>query len=86
MTTEPRLKKAKKCAGCWAYNEQGGAPYGAYCVLGFAVTQLPEGRADSGRMGAKMYWPFYCRPAEPCYKPLTCMEYVASMKKVHGFQ
>lgn len=43
MTTEPRLKKAKKCAGCWAYNEQGGAPYGAYCVLGFAVTQLPEG-------------------------------------------
>lgn len=76
------LKKARTCTGCWAYEESSGSnPIRGYCSLGFNVEQLPRGKSHAGRTGAGQYWSFYCKPAEPCMKPLTSREAVACFKE-----
>jgi len=78
------LKKAKKCSGCWAYDDSGA--YGTpNCVLGFNIKNIDDGKPDIGRMGGGQYWPFYCRPAEPCLKPTTSRQYVEAMKLKHQY-
>lgn len=77
-----KTKKARTCAGCWAYNDHNS--FTGYCSLGFDVEQLEKGSRHAGRMGAGMYWAFVCKPAEPCYKPLTSSQYVEAMKLAHN--
>ena len=73
------LKNARKCVGCYCYEEWGSYPVKGYCSLGFKVTQLEE-NAHTGRTPKGEYWNFYCKPAELCPKPLTISKLIEANK------
>lgn len=76
-----KLKKARTCAQCHAYNES--TIWHGYCILGFDVVQLPKGEHHVSRESQGDYWTVLCKPAEPCLKPTTIRQYVAAFKERH---
>jgi hypothetical protein len=60
-----RLKKTKTCKKCLAYEQELHDNHKGYCRLGFKTEPLNEPHWDN------KYCPYFCKPAEPCPKPMT---------------
>lgn len=75
--------RARTCGGCYGYNDHG--HQGGFCALGFDVTQIPS-KPDVASTSTGEYWPHYCKPAEPCYKPMTAAKYVAAFRLAHDLK
>jgi len=79
-----RLKKAKNCNSCHAYEERNEGRTRGYCGLGFETTPLYGNEATVGRRSYGWFWLHHCKPTEPCLKPMSLSQLVEANKQVRG--